>query len=244
MNMRSGLTAAILCLGALALSACGAGKVQPIGQDPAVKVASLTALPAPEPSDRLQENSAYLVGSFDTIEIDVYGIPEMKRSVVVDSSGTFSFPLAGDVQAAGLTPRQIAAGLATRLRSYVKDPQVTVNVTAMVSQNLTVDGQVYKPGQYPVVGRQTLMRAIAVAGGTSEFARLDDVLIFRTVQGQRYVGVYNLGAIRRGNYSDPEVFGNDVVIVGDSPERRRMKDVLTALPALLSPLVLLTQVVK
>jgi len=64
------------------------------------------------------------------------------------------------------------------------------------------------------------------------------------VQGQQYVGIYNLDAIRRGNYADPEVFPNDIVIVGDSPERRRFKDILTALPALVSPLVLLTQVVK
>ena len=244
MRLKSGLTAVMLCFGVLALSGCGAGKVQPIGQDPGVKVESLAALPNPEPADRLQANTAYLVGSLDTIEIDVFGVPEMKRTVVVDSSGTFAFPMAGNVQAAGLTPRQIADNLAAKLTTYVKNPQVTVNVTQMVGQSITVDGQVLRPGQFPVVGRQTLMRAIAVAGGTSEFARLDDVLIFRTVQGQRYVGVYNLGAIRRGNYGDPEVFGNDIVIVGDSPQRRRMKDILTAMPALLSPLVLLTQVVR
>lgn len=244
MNVRSSLAAAVLCLGALMLSACGGGKAGPVGLDPGIKVAPLSALPNPEPADRLQANTAYLVGPLDTIEVDVYGVPEMKRSVAVDSSGTFSFPLAGDVQAAGLTPRQIAGELARLLTPYIKNPQVTVNVTAMVSQNLTVDGQVTRPGSYPVVGRQTLMRAIAVAGGTSEFAKLEDVIIFRTVQGQRYVGVYNLKAIRRGNYGDPEVFANDIVIVGDSPERRRMQDILQMLPALLSPVVLLTQVVR
>lgn len=244
MNMRSGLAAAVACLAALTLSACGNGKLKPIGQASGFQVAGLSGLPQPEPGDRLQQTSAYLVGSFDTIEIEVYGVPDMKRTVVVDSSGTFLFPLAGEVQAAGLTPRQIADNLAGKLGSYVKNPQVTVNVTAMVSQNLTVDGQVVKPGQFPVVGRQTLMRAIAVAGGTSEYARLDDVIIFRTVQGKRYVGIYNLGAIRRGNYEDPEVFPNDIVIVGDSPERRRFQDILQALPALLSPLVILTNVIR
>lgn len=244
MTMRSGLSAALACLAALTLSACGGGKIKPIGQAPGIQVAALSELPRPEPSDRLSQNSAYLVGSFDTIAIDVYGVPEMTRSVSVDSSGSFAFPLVGDVKAAGLTPRQIASELEGKLSTYIKNPQVTVNVTAMVSQNLTVDGQVARPGQFPVVGRQTLMRAIAVAGGTSEYARLDDVVVFRTVQGQRYVGLYNLGAIRRGNYADPEVFANDIVIVGDSPERRRFQDILTALPALLSPVVLLTQVVR
>ncbi|MES2441431.1 MAG: polysaccharide biosynthesis/export family protein [Pseudomonadota bacterium] len=242
MKLRSGLAAAMACLAALALSACGSGKPKPIGQAPGIQVASLSELPRPEPADRLLQNTAYLVGSFDTIEIDVYGVPEMKRSVSVDSSGTFAFPLVGDVQAAGLTPRQIAASLAAKLSTYIKEPQVTVNVTQMVSQNLTVDGQVSKPGQYPVVGRQTLMRAIAVAGGTSEYARLDDVIIFRTVQGQRYVGLYNLQAIRRGNYGDPEVFANDIVIVGDSPARRQFESILQALPAITAPVVILTQI--
>lgn len=244
MNLRSGVATAAVCLAALTLSACGNGKIKPIGQAPGFQVASVNGLPQPSPGDRLQQTSAYLVGAFDTIEVEVYGVPDMKRTVVVDSSGTFLFPLAGEVQAAGLTPRQIADNLAGKLSSYIKNPQVTVNVTAMVSQNMTVDGQVARPGQFPVVGHQTLMRAIAVAGGTSEYARLDDVIIFRTVQGQQYVGIYNLDAIRRGNYADPEVFPNDIVIVGDSPERRRFKDILAAVPALLSPLVLLTQVVK
>jgi polysaccharide export outer membrane protein len=245
MNLKSGLAAAAACLAALSLSACGGGKIKPIGQAPGIQVASLSELPHPEPADRLLQNSPYLVGSFDTLEVDVYGVPDMtKRSVTVDSSGSFAFPLAGEVQAAGLTPRQIADGLTTKLSPYIKNPQVTVNVTAMVSQNLTVDGQVARPGQFPVVGRQTLMRAIAVAGGTSEYAKLNDVVIFRTVQGQRYVGLYNLEAIRRGNYADPEVFANDIVIVGDSPERRRFEKILQALPALVSPLVLLTQVAK
>lgn len=244
MNLRSGLAAAMACLAALTLSACGSGKIQPIGQDPGIQVSSLSELPRPEPGDRLTQNAAYLVGAFDKIEIDVYGVPEMKRTVVVDSSGTFNFPLAGEVQAAGLTPRQIAANLSGKLGSYIKDPQVTVNVTEMVSQMITVDGQVTRPGQFPIIGRQTLMRAIAVAGGTSEFAKLNDVVIFRTVGNQRFVGLYNLEAIRRGNYGDPEVFANDIVIVGDSPERRRFKDILQALPALVSPLVILTQVIR
>jgi polysaccharide export outer membrane protein len=243
MKLRSGLVA-VACLAALTLSGCGNGKLKPIGQAPGFQVANVSGLPRPAPEDRVQASTAYLVGAFDTIEIEVYGVPDMKRSIVVDSSGTFLFPLAGEVQAAGLSPRQIADSLAGKLSAYVKNPQVTVNVTAMVSQNLTVDGQVARPGQFPVVGRQTLMRAIAVAGGTSEYARLDDVIIFRTVQGQHYVGIYNLGAIRRGNYEDPEVFPSDIVIVGDSPERRRFQSILTALPALLSPLVLLTQVVR
>lgn len=244
MKLRSGASAAIVCLAALTLSACGSGKVQPIGQAPGYQVAGTTGLPAPQPGDRLQQNTAYLVGSFDTIEVEVYGVPDLKRSVIVDSSGTFLYPLVGEVQAAGLTPRQISDNLAAKLASYVKNPQVTVNVTAMISQNLTVDGQVNRPGQFPAIGHQTLMRAIAVAGGTTEYAKLQDVIIFRTVGGQHYVGIYNLAAIRRGNYEDPEVFPSDIVVVGDSPARRRFQNILTTVSAALSPVVLLNQIAR
>ncbi|WP_196782026.1 hypothetical protein, partial [Salmonella enterica] len=74
----------------------------------------------------------------------------------------------------------------------------------------------------------TLMRAVATAKGTTEFAKLDDVVIFRTVNGQKMAALYNLKAIRQGAYDDPEVFANDVVVVGDSPARRLFKDILTS----------------
>jgi polysaccharide export outer membrane protein len=110
-----------------------------------------------------------------------------------------------------------------------------------VSQVVTVDGQVRQPGLYPVVGGMTLMRAVATAQGTSEFARLRDVVVFRTVGGQNMAALYNLDAIRRGLYPDPEIFANDVVIVGDSPARRIFRDVLQAAPLITTPIIALLQ---
>ena len=116
-----------------------------------------------------------------------------------------------------------------------------MNLKETVSQVITVDGQVKKPGLYPVVGKMTLMRAVATAEGTAEFARLDDVVIFRTVKGQQLAALYNLKAIRRGNYQDPEVFANDVVVVGDSQARRLFKDALQIVPLLTTPLIIALQ---
>ncbi|MEZ0244956.1 MAG: polysaccharide biosynthesis/export family protein [Sphingomonas sp.] len=241
MTFRSGLALAAGLLATLALSACGSSKPEPIGLAPGMQVAQLSELPKPGLADRMTENEPYVLGALDKLEIDVYGVPDLKRTVIVDSNGTFSFPLAGQIQASGQTPGQIAQALTTRLSAYIKSPQVTVNVIERVSQTLTVDGQVAKPGLYPMIGRQTLMRVVAMAGGTTEFAKLEDVIIFRTVQGQKYVGIYNLGAIRRGNYADPEIFANDIIIVGDSAARRRFKDILQVVPIAISPLVLLLQ---
>ena len=106
---------------------------------------------------------------------------------------------------------------------------------------VTVDGQVTEPGLYPVTNQMTLGRAIASAKGVSEFAKMDDVVILRTVNGQRMAGLYNLTAIRRGLYVDPPIYPNDVIEVGDSPARRLFKDFVSVTPLLAAPLIALIQ---
>ena len=222
------------------LAGCSGNRV--IGASPSVKVVESVQLPAPSRSDLLAANRSYLIGPFDKLRIDVFGIEPLQKEVQIDASGRLSFPLIGVVEAAGLTPGELAGVLEERLRGqYVKNPQVTVNLEETVSQVITVDGQVDRPGLYPVIGRMTLMRAVATAGGTSEFAKLNDVVIFREVDGQRLVGLYNLKGIRRGNYEDPEVFANDVVVVGDSQARRIFKDIIQGSSLITTPLLVLTR---
>jgi polysaccharide biosynthesis/export protein len=225
----------------LMVAACAGSSAKQLGSDSAVKLVQSGALPTPDRRDITVEDRPYLIGPFDKLTIDVFGIEELQaREVQTDASGRISFPLAGVVEAAGKTPAELEKILEERLRAaYVRNPQVTVNLKETVSQVVTVDGEVKEPGLYPVVGRMTLMRAIARAKGLSELAKLDDVVIFRAVQGQKMVGLYNLKAIRRGNYEDPEIFANDVVVVGDSPGRRLFKDGLQVIPALITPVILL-----
>jgi polysaccharide biosynthesis/export protein len=235
----------LLCL---ALSACAGGnrKLGPTISASGEKTSSIQAvregvLAAPERVDLFELNRPYLIGPFDKLIIDVFGIEELsKKEVQTDAGGRISFPLAGIIDAAGKTPNEVENDIEEKLRGrYVRDPQVTVNLKETVSQVITVDGEVKEPGLYPVVGRMTLMRAVATAKGLTEFSKQDDVVIFRTVNGQRLAGLYNLKAIRRGNYDDPEVFANDVVVVGDSKGRRLFKDGLQILPALVTPLTIL-----
>ena len=230
------------CVLFLLVSAC-AGRPTPLGGHPSVKVVESATLPEPDRTDLIGPDRPYLIGPFDKLLISVFGIEELsKQEVQTDASGRISFPLAGVVEAAGKTPAELETVLEQRLRErFVRSPQVTVNLKETVSQVITVDGQVTEPGLYPVVGRMTLMRAVATAKGASEYAKLDDVVVFRTVKGQRYAALYNLRAIRTGAYPDPEVFANDVVIVGDSKGRRMFKDFLQLIPALTTPIVLLLQ---
>ena len=227
----------------LALGAAGCAGKTVLTDNPSVKVPESGELPPPERADLFEQNRPYLIGPFDKLIIDVFGIEELSRKEVqTDAGGRISFPLAGIIETAGKTPGEVEDIIEERLRGeFVRDPQVTVNLKETVSQVITVDGQVKEPGLYPVVGRMTLMRAVATAKGTDEFAKLDDIVIFRTVRGQRMAALYNLKAIRRGLYSDPEVFANDVVVVGDSSARRLFKDFLQIGPLLSTPIILLLQ---
>jgi polysaccharide biosynthesis/export protein len=232
---------AVLALILGALSGCAGSTALGGGQN--IQVMSGNELPPPTRADLFADARPYLVGPFDKLTIDVFGIAELSsREVQTDASGRISFPLAGVVEAAGRTPGEIEDIIEDRLRNrFVRDPQVTVNLKETVSQVITVDGQVKRPGLYPVVGSMTLMRAVATAEGTAEFAKLDDVVIFRTVDGKQLAALYNLKAIRRGNYEDPEVFANDVVVVGDSSARRLFKDALQIVPLLTTPLIIALQ---
>jgi polysaccharide biosynthesis/export protein len=223
------------------LAACANSGAKTSLDNPAIQVVEGTSLPVPDRADLRGGDRPYLIGAFDKLTIDVFGIEELsKKEVQADASGRISFPLAGIIEAAGATPAELETIIEDRLRArFVRDPQVTVNLKETVSQVVTVDGNVKEPGLYPVIGRLTLMRAVATAKGTAEFAKLSNVVIFRTVKGQSMAAIYNLKEIRRGTYADPEVFANDVVVVGDSQAQRLLRGALIAVPALANPIILL-----
>ena len=229
-----------MCLGSL-VAACSSTP-PPLGGSSSIQVKTAASLPAPTRKDLSSSDRPYLIGPFDKLTIDVFGVADLSREVQVDASGRISLPLVGPLPAAGRTPEELAADAAARLARYVKNPQVSVNLKETVSQVITVEGQVNKPGLYPVIGRMTLLRAMATAEGTTEFAKLQDVVIFRTVNGEKMVARFNVRDIREGRYEDPEVFANDVVIVGNNAARRLFRDILTVAPAIFSPLaVILTR---
>jgi polysaccharide export outer membrane protein len=227
----------------LAISLTGCAGSPPLSGSPHVTVVQASELPVPGRADLATTDRPYLFGPYDKLTIDVFGIAELsQREVQIDASGRLSFPLAGTIDAGGKTPAEVQAELVQRLRmAHVRDPQITVNLKETSSQVVTVDGQVTQPGLYPVIGRMTLMRAIATARGASEFAKLEDVVVFRTVEGRSYAALYNLAAIRRGAYPDPEIYANDLVVVGDSPGRRLFRDILQAAPLITTPLIIALQ---
>ena len=230
-----------ILLGAAALTACGGSK--PLQSTPDFTVVTQeSTLPAPTRADLTAEDRPSLIGPLDTIEVTVFNVEELTREVQVDASGRIAMPLVGTIEARGKTANELAAIIERSLTGrYVKEPDVTVNIKNSVSQVVTVDGEVEEPGLYPVTNQMTLSRAIASAKGMSEFAKMEEVVIMRTVDGRRMAGLYSLEAIRRGVYPDPAVYANDMVVVGDSPQRRIFKDLVSVAPLLAAPIIAILQ---
>lgn len=225
----------------VALTGCG-------GKQPLQSTAHLTvvgdgaALPAPLRGDLTAGDRPALIGPLDTIQVDVFNVPDLSREIQVDASGRIAMPLIGTVDARGKTAGELATSIEASLRGrYVRNPEVTVNIRSSVSQVVTVDGQVVEPGLYPVTNQMTLLRVIASAKGLSEFAKQDDVVILRVVNGRKMAGLYNVAAIQRGSYEDPSIYANDVVVVGDSPQRRLFRDLVSVAPLLAAPLIAIVQ---
>lgn len=190
------------------------------------------AFPAPNPQQEVEDD--YKIGAQDKINITVFQEPDLSLpDVKVDSSGNVLLPLIGSVTAAGLTTTELSEEIAKRLGSrYLIDPQVSVIVSSSVAQKVTVEGAVTTPGVYEVRGQTTLLEALAMAKGPSQVADLDQVVIFRTVAGQRMAARFDLRDIRRGRTPDPEILGNDTVVVGSSGLKAAWRDAITAIPVL------------
>ena len=202
-----------------------------------LSVTKLADLPPPTGTDLADASTPYHIGPFDKLNVTVFNAPDLSGKFQADAAAQVALPLIGTVKAAGLTPAELSTEISQQLRTYVKNPQVSVNLDETTSQVYTVDGQVGQPGSYPALGNITLMRAIANAKGAAEFARLDDVVVFRSVDGKQMAALYNLTAIRRGLYADPKIYANDIVVVGDSAARRKFQQMLQIFPLLTTPLV-------
>lgn len=234
MIRKVGLVAALF-----AVSGCGG--VPPIGMAPSVEPAPLNQLPPPTDL-RIDGSYLHRLGPLDRVSIELDGMPDLLREVVLDGEGMISYPLAGSVQASGLTTTELARTLEDKMRgNHVRDPRVSVNMVQAVSNVVTVDGQVNKPGLYPIYRDMTLSQTVAMASGETDVARTSVVLIFREVEGQQYVGLYDLKAIRFGNYADPRVYPEDRVVVSEDEARRFLQTIQPLMTLLTTPLIYLVR---
>lgn len=127
--------------------------------------------------------TTFVIGNDDLLAINVWKEPDISRSIPVRSDGRISLPLVGEVQATGRTPLQLEEDIASRLRNYIAEPEVTVMVQEIRSQKINILGQVTKPGSYSLELVTTVLDAIAAAGGFKDFANVKGIYILRQNSG-------------------------------------------------------------
>lgn len=172
----------------------------------------------------------YTISPYDSLQISVFQVQDLNRTVNVNADGSVTLPLVGKLMMAGKTTQQAEELLAERLRkSYLQSPQVSVAV-AKFGQRVTVNGSVKTPKVITVDGQLTLTEAIANAGGLSDLANGSRVHIVRK-KGQGLTDeVHDLGAIQAGRIVDPRLQGSDLVVVEESGVKVAFKNVKDVLP--------------
>jgi len=174
--------------------------------------------------------SEHLIGAQDLVEITVFNVPELSKSLQVANTGTINFPLLGEITVAGKTARQVEQDLTTRLGvEYLQNPQVTVYVKENNSRNITISGAVRKPGVYPLETRTSLLQAIAIAGDFNESAETT-VLVLRGAGRGHSAAKFDIKAIQKGQMADPTLRAGDRVVVGESAIKKGFNTILKSMP--------------
>jgi polysaccharide biosynthesis/export protein len=124
-------------------------------------------------------DATFIIGNDDVLAINVWKEPDISRSIPVRSDGKISLPLVGEVKAAGQTPLKLEAEIASKLKNYISEPEVTVMVQQINSQKFNVLGQVARPGSFVITNAPTVLDAIALAGGFRDFAKRKSIYVLR-----------------------------------------------------------------
>ena len=177
--------------------------------------------------------SDYKIAPMDKLSVKVFKMDDLSGDYDVDLAGNISMPLIGQLKAANLTTEQLDDELTSKLGDkYLEHPDVSVAIKSSTPHVVTVDGSVKEAGSFPLGGPTSLIRAIAMAKGTTEDANARRVAVFRTVGGQRQAAAFDLTSIRRGEAPDPAIYPGDIIVVDGSRVKAVQKQLLQSIPLL------------
>ena len=171
-------------------------------------------IPAEPPKSAVADPN-YIIGAQDVISVSVWKEAELTREVPVRPDGKISMPLLNDVQAAGLTPTQLAAQITVSLKKFVADPQVTVIVTEINSQRVYILGEVTRAGAYPLLPQMTFLQALSSAGGFTIFANVKKIYLLREENGKQQRYPFDYKQVIAGKNSEQNIIlrAGDTIVV-------------------------------
>jgi polysaccharide export outer membrane protein len=157
----------------------------------------------------------YVIGAQDILDVNVWKEPELSRAVPVRPDGKISLPLLNDVQAAGLTPSQLAAQVTTSLNRYLTNPQVTIIVSQINSQRIYLLGEVGRAGAYVLLPGMTVLQALSNAGGFTPFANTKKIYVLRQENGKQQKLFFNYKDVIEGKQpvQNIELKAADTIVV-------------------------------
>ncbi|MGA2718346.1 MAG: polysaccharide biosynthesis/export family protein [Candidatus Acidiferrales bacterium] len=170
---------ALLAVSSAAAAGQQAGKAPATGGTGAASAAAKSADPN------------YVIGPQDVLDISVWKEEQLTKTVPVRPDGKISMPLLNDVQAAGLTPTQLAGQITESLKKFVTDPQVTIIVREINSQRIYMLGEVVRAGAYPLLPNMTVLQALSSGGGFTQFANVKKIYVLRVENGKQQKFPFN-----------------------------------------------------
>jgi polysaccharide export outer membrane protein len=163
-----------------------------------------------------QQAAEYRIGAGDILEISVWKEPDLNRKeVLVRVDGRLSFPLLGDIPAAGMTPMELTETIQKGLKEYVSNPVVTVTLLNPGSQRIYVLGEIQRTGEYPLMKNLTILQAFALAGGFTQWASKDEIILLRNEGGREKLYKINYKDIVKGREIETNLTlqANDTIVV-------------------------------
>jgi polysaccharide biosynthesis/export protein len=157
----------------------------------------------------------YKIGPSDVLRIDVWKEADISRVAPVRPDGKISLPLLNDVQAAGLTTMQLSTVIASGLKEYITNPQVTVSVNEINSQRVYITGEVTRSGALPLLPKMTVLQALSSTGGFTQFAKLKNIYVLRIEDGKKVKHAFNYKEVVAGKKQEQDIAlqPGDVIVV-------------------------------
>jgi polysaccharide export outer membrane protein len=161
------------------------------------------------------QDPTYTVKPGDLLAISVWKEPDLQRDTLVRPDGSFSFPLVGEVDARGKTVADLNKIVSQRLAKFISDPVVTVSIQEVRGNKVYVIGQVNKPGEFIVNPSVDVMQALSMAGGTTPFASLSEIVILRRTANGKTALPFRYNDVARGKKLEQNIDlqSGDVVVV-------------------------------